>query len=290
MKYALFLGCKIPSQVPAYETSTRAVMERLGVQLVDLKFACCGYPARAFDRAAFVVSAARNLALAERAGLDILTPCACCLGTLRHAIRLMEEDDRLREQVEAFLADDGLAWSGKSAVEHVLAVLVQRVGVDKIRAALIDSMDGMRVAAQYGCHLLRPSDVARFDNPLAPTSFENLIEAAGAVPVDWSRSLDCCGDAVHEADPDLAAVMTIAKARSAIDDGAEVLCTACPHCHLRFSAATGANETRLPVLLVTQLVGLALGLTEVELGIREGAVARLRNWARENQRRRAATS
>jgi heterodisulfide reductase subunit B len=272
MKYALFLGCKIPSQLPAYETSTRAVLGHLGVTLVDLAFTCCGYPARNVSRDGFVVTAARNLALAECAGLDVLTPCTCCLGALRHAQVLLDEDAALRSRVAQALAADGLAWSGKAAVEHVLPLLARLIGINKgvsaPAAAVSVPRTGLRVAAQYGCHALRPANVARFDNPLAPTIFETLIRATGATPVDWPRRLDCCGDPLHEGNPPLAEHMTQAKIADALASGAEVLCTACPHCHLRFDAArAGAPDPTLRTLLYTQLLGQAMGLPAKSLGL-----------------------
>lgn len=268
MKYALFLGCKIPSGLPAYAASTRAVLTHLGVTLVDLEFNCCGYPARNVSRDAFVVAAARNLALAERAGLDVVTPCTCCFGTLRHAIRFLDEDTELRSRVEQALAAEGLAWSGKAAVEHVLPVLARVIGVDALGAAVRAPRTGLRVAAQYGCHALRPSNVARFDNPMAPTIFETLIRLTGATPVDWPRRLDCCGDPLHEANTPLAARITQAKIADALASGAEVLCTACPHCHLRFDGAQAdTSDPSLRTLLYTQLLGLAMGLPEESLGL-----------------------
>ena len=135
MKYALFLGCKIPSQLPAYAASTRAVLAHLGVSLLDLDFNCCGYPARDLGRDAFVLAAVRNLALAERAGLNVLTPCACCFGTLRHAITFLDEDAALRVRTTQALAAEGLAWSGTTEVEHVLPLLARVIGVDEIGRA-----------------------------------------------------------------------------------------------------------------------------------------------------------
>jgi len=268
MKYALFLGCKIPSKLPAYEASTRVVLGHLGVTLVDLDFNCCGYPARNVSRDAFAVTAARNLALAERAGLDVLTPCACCFGTLRHAIRFISEDAELRSRVTQALAAEGLAWSGHAGVEHLLTVLARKVSVDALAAAVRTPSTGLRVAAQYGCHALRPSNVTRFDNPMAPTIFETLIRATGATPVDWPRRLDCCGDPLHEANAQLSGHMTRAKIADALKSGAEVLCTACPHCHLRFDAAqTGSSDPTIRTLLYTQLLGLALGLPAKSLGL-----------------------
>ena len=268
MKYALFLGCKIPNRLPAYAASTRAVLGHLGVTLVDLEFDCCGYPARNVSHDAFVFAAARNLALAERAGLDLLTPCTCCFGTLRHAIRFLGEDAELRARVTQALTAEGLAWSGASAVEHLLPLLARKVGVDAIAAAVRAPRTGLRVAAQYGCHALRPSDVARFDNPMAPTTFETLIRVTGATPVDWPRRLDCCGDPLHQANAALSGRMTRAKIADALESGAEAICTACPHCHLRFDAVqAGSPDPSIHTLLYTQLLGLALGLPAKSLGL-----------------------
>ena len=268
MKYALFLGCKIPSQLPAYAASTRAVLTHLGVALVDLDFNCCGYPARNLSRDAFVVAAIRNLALAERAGLDVLTPCKCCFGTLRHAIRFFDEDAQLRARVAQALAAEDLSWSGKTEVEHLLPLLARKVGVDALAAAVRAPRTGLAVAAQYGCHALRPSDVTRFDNPMAPTLFETLIRVTGATAVDWPRRLDCCGDPLHEANAPLSVGMTRAKIADALESGAKVLCTACPHCHLRFDAVqAGGAAPAIRTLLYTQLLGLALGLSEESLGL-----------------------
>jgi heterodisulfide reductase subunit B len=268
VKYALFLGCKIPAELPAYEASTRAVLAHLGVALTDLPFTCCGYPARSASRDGFVVSAARNLALAERAGLDLVTPCMCCFGTLRHAMRFLGEDAALRARVARALADEGLAWSGTAEVFHLLSVLARVVGVDTLAAAVRAPQAARSVAAQYGCHALRPSNVTAFDNPVAPTIFEALIAATGATPVDWPRRLECCGDPLHDASAALSTRIARAKIVDAVESGADVLCTACPHCQVRFDAAR--SEPGAPVLrtlLYPQLLGLALGLPQASLGL-----------------------
>jgi len=270
MKYALFLGCKIPSKLPEYELSARAVLARLGVTLVDLDFDCCGYPARNYSHEAFVATAIRNLALAERAGLDVLTLCTCCQGTLRHAIRFFGEDAGLRARVAQSLAAEGLAWSGRTRVEHLLPLLSRTIGVGKLAAAVRVPRTGLRVAAQYGCHALRPGDVSRFDNPMAPTAFEALISATGATPVDWPLRLDCCGDPLHEANAALATDMARAKIADACESGADVICTACPHCHLRFdSVQAGTADPSIRTLLYVQLLGLAMGLPAKSLMIED---------------------
>jgi heterodisulfide reductase subunit B len=268
MKYALFLGCKIPSRLPAYAASIRAVLQHLGVTLIDLEFNCCGYPARNVSRDAFVLAAARNLALAERAGLNVLTPCACCFGTLRHAMTFLNEDAALRARITLALATEGLAWAGMTEVEHVLPVLARVIGIDALTGVVREPRTGLRVAAQYGCHTLRPSNVARFDNAMAPTIFEDLIRLTGATPIDWPRKLDCCGDPLHEANAPLSERITRAKIADALESGAEVMCTACPHCHLRFDGVQAENtDPPIRTLLYTQLLGLALGLPEKSLGL-----------------------
>jgi len=268
LKYALFLGCKIPAGVPAYASSMRAVLQRLGVELVELEFTCCGYPARRYSRDAFVCSAVRNLALAERAGLNLLTPCECCYGTLRQASRFMREDARLAALVSENLAEEGLAWSGRGKIEHLLHLLVEGIGMDALSAAIRAPRSDMRVAVHYGCHALRPSDVTQFDHPLAPTLFETLIGVTGARSVEWERRLDCCGDPLHTVNAPLSELMRGAKIASAMESGAEILCTACPHCQLRLQEPPDSNsESPLQVLLFTQLLGLAMGLKPQVLGL-----------------------
>ncbi|MCX7176831.1 MAG: CoB--CoM heterodisulfide reductase iron-sulfur subunit B family protein [Proteobacteria bacterium] len=215
-----------------------------------------------------MVAAARNLALAERAGLNVLTPCTCCFGTLRHAIRFLDEAAELRSRVAQALAAEDLAWSGKAEVEHLLPVLSRVIGADALAAAVRAPRTGLRVAAQYGCHALRPGNVARFDNPMAPTIFETLIRLTGATPVDWPMRLDCCGDPLHEANAPLSEHITRAKISDALASGAEVMCTACPHCHLRFDAVQADTpDQSIQTLLYTQLLGLAMGLPAKSLGL-----------------------
>lgn len=267
MRYALFLGCKIPAKVPAYETATRAVLARLGVGVVDLPFDCCGYPVRSLDRDASVVAAARNLALAGREGLDVLTPCKCCFGNLRHAQRCLAEDADLRQRVGDALKAEGLALPSAVRVDHLLPVLGRAVGCDTLRAAVVAPRSGLRVAAHYGCHALRPSAVTRFDNPMAPTLFEDLVRVTGATAVDWPRRLECCGEPLHDANPALSDRIARGKVADARESGAQVLVTACPYCHMRFTSIQAGRDDALDLMLYPQLLGLAMGLPAASLGL-----------------------
>ena len=189
--YALFLGCNIPIRLKQYETSSRAVLRKLGVKLVDIPdFNCCGYPLRNIDLEAFVLSSARNLALAEKQNLNIMVLCKCGYGTMRMADYLMREDESLRKEINGILAKDGLKYEGGIQISHFLKVLFDDVGIDAIERRITRPFKDLKIATHYGCHALRPSKVVDFDNPEAPSLFDRLVEVTGAESVDWSAKLD----------------------------------------------------------------------------------------------------
>ena len=266
MRLALFVGCKIPAAVPAYDTSARAVLARLGMELVALDFGCCGYPQRSLRLDAYLLLAARNLALAAARRLDVLTLCQCCYGSLRSAQHLLACDPTARAFIAAALAEEGLALAPSTRVHHLLDLLAHDLGPDAIAAHVKTPQRDLTVAAHYGCHALRLSDVVALDNPHAPTVFERLLAAAGARTVDWPRRLECCGAPIGASSPVLAGRMRAAKLADARDAGAGWLCTACPWCqdHLAPAAPDG-----LSVVLYTQVLGLALGLSPARLGLRD---------------------
>ncbi|GAB7078827.1 CoB--CoM heterodisulfide reductase iron-sulfur subunit B family protein [Megalodesulfovibrio paquesii] len=277
MTYVWFPGCKIPYHLPRYGRASLAVFRALGVELLELEFGCCGYPARHLSVEASVLSAARNLALAHAAGATILTPCKCCFGNLRHAVYWLQRVDDLRRRVQTLLTAEGLALPPdleQAAPRHLLTVLDQDVGAKTIASAVRHPLRGLRVAAQYGCHALRPGNVTRFDNPLQPTVFERLVEATGAVAVPWATRLDCCGNPLHGRNTAMALRLTRKKQQDARSAGAEVLCTACTYCQLQFDgcreelADSPAQDSPLdkapPAVLYPELLGAALGLDEPE--------------------------
>ncbi len=184
MKFALFLGCNIPIRLKQYETSSRAVLNKLGVTLVDIsEFNCCGYPLRNIDLKAFVLSSARNLALAERQNLNMIVLCKCGYGTLRMAQHLIKENAPLREEVNAILAREGLKYEGDIRVKHLLTVLFSDVGTVAIKEKVTRPYENLKIATHYGCHALRPSNIVQFDDPVAPTIFDQLVEVTGAESV-----------------------------------------------------------------------------------------------------------
>lgn len=280
MKYAFFPGCKISWFCPQYHTSTLAVLQRLGVDFVEPEFNCCGYPARGSNHQAFLLQAARNFAIAESINADILTPCQCCFGSLRHAQFFLAEDPKATTEVNQLLAREGMTYQGKLNIRHLLTVLTDDVGADAIRSRIQKTYRGLKIAAHYGCHALRPSPVVRFDNPFSPTIFENLIELTGAQSVPWSRRLECCGQPVAERNAALSARLLEVKIESAMAAGADFICTACTYCHMQldapcqFSAGSvgdGTNQ-RPSALLFPQLLGLSMGLDEAVLGLEKNRI------------------
>jgi heterodisulfide reductase subunit B len=268
MKYAYFPGCKIPYHLPAYGESTLAVCERLGIELVDVEFNCCGYPVKHQDFVASMLSAGRNFALAARAGLPILTPCKCCYGNMRHARHWLLRRPELREIVAGHLMEEGLELPEEMRIVHLLQALDQDVGADKIAEAVTAPRQGLKVAAHYGCHALRPADVTGFDNPLNPTVFERIIRATGAEPVEWQLRLECCGNPLRGKDDEMAIRLARRKLEDAGDAGADVICTACTYCQMQFDSyrpELGALPPETPEsMLVTGLLGRALGIGDAK--------------------------
>ncbi len=260
--FAFFLGCNIPARMPWYADSARAVADALGIGLVSMPaFSCCGYPLKNPDAGAAALSAARNLALAEEKGLDVVTLCSCCHGALATGQWLLEKDPGLAGKVNGLLALEGLKYRGKARVRHFLNVVDEEAGEAGIRERVKKPLDGLPVAIQYGCHLLRPSRITRVDDPMNPTVCDRLLSAAGCRSVAYGRKMDCCGAPVLPTDPDMARRFAQRKLASAREAGAEVLVPVCTYCHLFLSAQPvqeGAEP--LPLMTFTQVLARALGV------------------------------
>jgi len=274
MRFALFVGCNIPARLPQYEASTRAVLERFGVELIELKeFNCCGYPLRNVNFRAFLLLSARNLALAEGKGLEVMVLCQCCYGSLKKAQQFLKEDPSVLQEVNRLLGREGLGYKGEVEVKHLLQVLHRDVGVESIREKVRRPQQGLRVAAHYGCHALRPSPVVQFDDPSSPSLLEELVEVTGAEAVPWGRRLDCCGAPLLGVDDDLSMALTRAKLEDGARAEAHCLCVACPYCQLQFDTvqermlSEGRIERPLPSILYPQLLALSLGVDGGVLGL-----------------------
>ena len=279
MNYALFLGCTIPARLTQYESSSRAVLGNLGVELIDIKeFNCCGYPLRNIDFKASILASARNLALAEKEDLPMLILCKCGFGTLKHAAHILKEDPSLLNEINATLKKEGLEYNKGIEIKHLLSVLYHDVGIDTIKEKIRRPFKDLKIATHYGCHALRPSEITQFDDPVNPTLFDKLVESTGAESINWEKRLDCCGAPLTGVNDDLSMDLMEKKLANAKQSGADFLCDACSYCHIQFDTVQGminnttGNNNLLPPILYPQLLGLSLGIDGDTLGLGENKI------------------
>ena len=275
MKYALFLGCTIPRRLQQYDLSARAVLDKFDVDVVDIReFNCCGYPIKNSDFKTFVLFSARNLALAEKQSLDVMTLCKCCFGSLKKVNHLMKQDSSLRDEINFFLAKEGLEYKGTIEITHFLSVLHKEVGLKTLKEKVTRPFNDLKIATHYGCHALRPSDIMQFDNAVAPVLFDQLVETTGAKSINWPLKLECCGAPLLGVNDDLSMDLTEKKLANGKESGADYLCVGCPWCQVQFDTVqemmTSQRSTnhRLPSILYPQLLGLAMGIDGDTLGIK----------------------
>ncbi len=276
MKYAFFQGCNIPIRIEQYANATEAVFNKFGVELqVIPEFNCCGYPVRNVDEKAYILPSVRNMAIAERAGLDILVICNCCFASLQKARHVLDNDKELKDELNAVLANENLEYKGTVQVKHYLTVLHEDVGTEKIKSKLVNKFKDLKISVIHGCHILRPREITRFDDSFVPAITEELMQTAGATSLDWQGRLECCGAALAGINDELSHMLLKDKLNGALDAGAEYITPICSYCHLQFDTTQknliedDKNSKLLPVLLYPQLLGLCLGIDEKILGIEQ---------------------
>ena len=263
-KYAFFLGCIAPLRYPGIERSTRDVFAKLGVELVDLTDAnCCPAPGviKSFSKATWLAAAARNLALAEKAGLDIVTICNGCYGSLFDAAHELHEDKKLLDDVNKILAEIGLKYSGNTKVRHFADVLYRDVGLDAIKAAVKEPLT-CKVAPFYGCHFLKPSGIKGLDDPENPKMLDELVAATGASCMPRKQKMMCCGagGGLRSQFGETAMKFTKTNLENMKEGGAECIVDICPFCHLQFDGGQKELGFSFRVLHLSQLYSKAFGL------------------------------
>jgi len=270
MKYAYFPGCSQESTAEEYNRSLQAVAGRLeAMDLVELAdWNCCGAtPAATVNSLLPHALAARNLAIAEEMGMEMVAPCAACYKNMNKASHSLNDDPDLRMRINSTL--DGHQVGRAPRVRHPLDVLVNDVGVDNV--PVTKPLRGLKVASYYGCLITRPE--GGFDDPERPQSMDRLMEALGAEAVDWPYKTKCCGGAIYMASEDISFTLSadiLAHAKAA---GANAVAVGCPFCQLlldlyqdKLEAIRGTSFD-LPILFFSQLMGLAMDLDRAELGL-----------------------
>ncbi len=270
MKYAFFVGCTTLSRLPGYEKSARRVAEALGVELLDMPGSgCCGTTyLETLDHVTGLAVAARNIAIAEEMGLDIVTICNGCMEVLTKANKTLKEDPALRDEVNEVLAEAGKEFKGTVEVKHYVRMLREDVGLDAIKESMGKSLGGLRVASHYGCHMLKPREILMSDDPENPTVMDDLVATTGAEPIDYPNKLECCAGPVMGVRENVTWSVGLDKVETVKRLG-DALVTACPFCYLTYERCQLMQDENpnLPVLHIPQLLGLAMGLDTDELGI-----------------------
>jgi heterodisulfide reductase subunit B len=275
ISYGLFLGCTIPARQPSYELSSRKAFQKLDIELVDLdKTTCCAPPPiESVDAKTSLAIAAYNISLAEEKDLDIITLCNGCFQSLAKANALLKEDEHLRKEINEIIGKAGRVFRGNKKVKHYLQVLTQDVGAAKIKTITTRNLSNLKVAPFYGCHVLRPSSLLRFDDAERPKILDDLIEATGAKGVNYRNKLKCCGGLLRGYEDDLALeiarekIMNISKAK------ADCVVTVCPFCFValdmgQLQMKTKFNEAyEVPVLHYPELLCLSLGIDPKDLAL-----------------------
>ncbi len=273
--YALFLGCTIPARQPNYELSARKALAKLGIELVDLaNMTCCAPPpVQSIDLETSLAVAAYNICLAEEADLNLVTLCSGCFESLAMANAMLKADRQLMVKINRVLSQAGKEFLGSKEVKHYLQVLMDDIGLKRLKQSVSKPLSNIKVAAFYGCHALRPSELLKLDDPERPRVLEDLIETLGAENIEYRNKLKCCGGLLRGYSDDLALDLAREKLINTAEAGADCIATLCPFCFValdigQLQVRSKFNEVYdMPIIHYSELLSLALGVDPKELAL-----------------------
>jgi len=280
LKYAYFPGCVAQGACRELYQSTQALTQALGIELIELKkAACCGSGTFKEDSQLLEDTVnARNIALAEELNLPLLTHCSTCQGVIGHVDERLKEcqenDPAYVEQVNGLLQKEGCSpYRGSTDVKHLLYALVADYGLEAIGERVTKSLSGLKCAAFYGCYLLRAQKSMPYDDPFNPQAMENVFRVVGATPIYYRGRTQCCGWPLSSYATNQSFKMAGMHIQDALASGADCMITPCPLCHLNLDSRQPEVEKvigeklGLPVLHLSQLIALALGVSPKQLGL-----------------------
>jgi heterodisulfide reductase subunit B len=275
-KWIFFLGCAIPSRGISYEISARKVLKKLNVELIEMpEFNCCGLPLDPVNHETMLILSAKNLAIAEQQGLNILTLCPGCASTLKKVNKTLKTNPQQKDKINQHLKETGLTYNGTIETEHLLQFLNEDIGIESIKTTITHPLTNLKVAEHNGCHILRPKKIITFDDPEDPQTLKTLIEATGAECLDYTDKTQCCGLPSAGISEKIALQLARDKLNHIKKVGAQALITICPSCHTMYDTnqprieKTFDETYNIPILHYPQLLGLAMGLTPQELAFGE---------------------
>lgn len=261
LKYAYYPGCSLEATAREYDLSVRAVCAHLGIELAELPdWNCCGASSgHSTNRRLASTLAGRNLALAEELKMDIAVACPACYIRLRSAQHEMKQDKAQRAEYNT---------------RHILDIICNEIGLENVKSKVVRPLTGLKLAAYYGCYLVRPPEIVGFDDPENPQCLDALLEALGAEARDWSGKVDCCGGSLSLSKRDIASQMVAELIDMARQAGAEAMVTACPLCHANLEMRQPpGNGHKLPVFYFTELIGMAMGIAEARSWLKKHLIS-----------------
>ncbi len=273
-KYAFYPGCVMPTEQYAYELSIRETFPLLDIELIDLEgFSCCGEPMKSVNQLMTLYLSARNLAIGEKQDLDLFVPCPMCHLALSECKHVMENNAEMRDRINGMLLSEELRYKGSVDIVNTVDLLHDHIGVEKIKKHVKKPLDGLKTATHYGCHLIRPSEIGRPVDSENPQKMEAVLKILGAEPLDYAEKLDCCGAPILANLPESALTKTGQKLQRVQEQGFDVFVDVCPWCHRMFDSKqvkageTVASKLEVPVVYLTQLLGITFGVKKEKLGL-----------------------
>jgi heterodisulfide reductase subunit B len=283
MRYAFFPGCTVLGRSRNYEMAARAVAKALNIELIGLDdFECCGFPIKSVHRETAMMMAARNILAAEDKDLDICTLCSACTSSLSEVNKHLFENFHEKTRIVAQLKKQGIEYrmTRNIVVKHFVRVIYDTIEPKEIESQVKRKLNNLNVAAHYGCHYLKPTDIYPDpEDPEDPHTLDELIRATGANSVNYAERLSCCGAGVLALSEDLAYSIARTKLQELSKKSVDAMILMCPFCSVMYDDNQKNIEQKfqetynLPVLYYPQLLGLAMGLEEKVLGLRMNRVS-----------------
>ena len=272
-EYAYFPGCSLEKMAISYHMSALETTRKLDIKLHEIEdWNCCGATTYFYiDELLANTLCARNLAIAEKTGMDVVAPCSACYKNMYFTSAQLKKDADLAEHVNFALEEDNLHFNGNIGVKHLLEVFAQDVSPEEMKSKVSKPLEGVRVAPYYGCQIVRPQKEK--EDVEQPQFFEEMLTSIGAIPVNYPLKMRCCGGSLMISSRTAALSMVRNLLQSAVDSKAAIIATACPMCQVNLEVYQqqvnqefGTNFS-MPILYFTQLVGLAMGIPPKKLGI-----------------------
>jgi heterodisulfide reductase subunit B len=278
MRYAYYPGCSAESTARDQYMSVKEVAKVLDIELIEPKgWTCCGStPAHHTDKNLSIALPAANLLMAKKMNLDMVVFCAACYNRMKVANYEIKNNPKIRKEIAEILGED---YDGSVNVLHFVEILIKDIGIKKLQESFTHTLNGLKVANYYGCLLVRPREVTNFDDPENPAVMEKLVAMMGGEGIDWPHKVECCGGGFALSRTDIVVELSNSILEMAKLSGAQCISVACPMCQVNLDLRQNdikkikGNDHDLPIVYITQLIGLCMGISPEKLGMKKCVVS-----------------